>query len=302
MLKILYNIKYYFLKAYRKLLSFVFNIATIISPVLNTKLRYFYVFKKKINLKNPQTFIEKLSWLKLYKYQKDPLVIRCSDKYLVRDYVRDCGYADILNDLIGVWDSAQEIPWNDLPQKFALKWNFGATMNIICEDKSKLDFNEVVSKMNKWRKNKCWLSHSEMHYKYIPKKIICEKFLESSKEKIIPDYKVYCFNGEPKTIFVMHDRGNGPIKTEYFDTNWNRLENSVKFQSPENETAKPQCLERLLEISGKLSSPFPFVRCDFYIIGNKIYFGELTFTPAGGMYTSQTKIDGKDMSEFLSIF
>lgn len=289
------------LKIYRKALSIFFDVATLISPEFNTKARYRYIYKKKPDLKNPKTFNEKLLWLKLYKYQRDPLVIKCSDKYLVREYITQCGYNDILNDLIGVWDSVEQIPWESLPEKFALKWNFGAGMNIICSDKSKLNKNEVTAKLKKWSKNKCWLSHSELHYKYIPKKIICERFLESDSENVIPDYKVYCFHGEPKAIFVMHDRGNGDLKTEYFDVDWNRLENTGKYSSPEKETQKPGCLDRLLEISAKLSEPFDFVRCDFYIAGNKIYFGELTFTPAGGMYTSQTKVDGKDMTEFLHI-
>ena len=290
-----------FHKIYKILVENILKVTTYISPVLNTKLRYRIVHKKKLNLKNPQSFNEKLLWLKLYHYSNDPLVIQCADKYLVREYVCQCGFQDILVPLIGVWESADQIPWDDLPKKFALKWNFGAGRNIICSDKSKLDRREVIKKMNDWGKEKCWLSHSEMHYKYIPKKIVCEKFLEGESGKCIPDYKIYCFHGEPKAIFVMHDRFDGEMKTEFFDVNWNRLENSVKYSTIEKSTPKPICLERLLKISSELSKPFPFVRCDFYVFENSIYFGELTFTPAGGMYTSKTKIDGKEMSEYLSI-
>lgn len=288
------------MKLYRHILDGVLKTATRISPVLNTKLRYRIVHKKKLNLTHPKTFNEKLLWLKLYRYAHDPLVIQCADKYLVRDYICRCGYKDILVGLIGVWDTPDQIPWNDLPDKFALKWNFGAGMNIICKSKCNLDQQEVVKKMYDWGKEKCWLGHSELHYKYIPKKIVCEEYLEG-EEGEIPDYKVYCFHGEPKAILVMHDRFKGKMKTEFFDVNWNPLKNSVKYDAADIPTPQPMCLDRMLEIATVLSKPFPFVRCDFYVIGNRLYFGELTFTPAGAMYTSQTKIDGKDMTEYLCI-
>ena len=289
------------MKLYKQIVSGVLKMATLISPVLNTKLRYRIVHKKKLNLNPPKTFDEKLLWLKLYRYAHDPLVIQCADKYLVRNYVRSCGYEDILVNLIGVWDSADEIPWDVLPEKFVLKWNFGAGMNIICKDKRNLDQQEVVKKMHDWGKKKCWLGHSEIHYKYIPKKIVCEEFLVGGDGDDIPDYKIYCFHGEPKAILVMHDRFKEKMNTEFFDVNWNQLENSTKYGISDTRTSKPACLDRLLEIAAVLSKPFPFVRCDFYVIGNQIYFGELTFTPAGGMYTSQTQINGKDMTEYLYI-
>lgn len=288
-------------KVYRILREQIYCLATYISPTLNTSMRYRKVFGKKLNLHNPQSFNEKLLWLKLNRYNNDPLVIQCADKYLVRDYIKQCGCEGILNDLIGIWDHAKDIPWNTLPEKFVLKWNFGAGMNIICTDKSKYDFDDVVTQMNKWEHNKCWLSHSEMQYKYIPRKIICERYLEYEKGRTIPDYKVYCFHGQPKAILVMQDRGQGNVKSEFYDTDWNILDNSGKYSAPATATPKPICFDRLLNISAKLSKPFPFVRVDFYVIGEDIYFGELTFTPAGGLYTSQTKIDGKEMAEFLHI-
>lgn len=286
---------------YKKIRRSVFSVSTILSPTLNTKLRYRSVFKRPLNLKNPQTFNEKLLWLKLRKYNKDPLVIQCADKFLVRDYVKKCGCEEILIKLIGVWDSAKDIPWDDLPNKFVLKWNFGAGMNIICEEKNCLERTEVVKQMERWKRSKCWLSHSEMQYKYIPKKIICEEYLENRNGSVIPDYKVYCFHGQPRAILVMHNRGQGQITTEFFDTEWNSLDNSNKYYSPEKTTSMPKCLNELIEYAKRLSQPFPFVRCDFYVLDDTIFFGELTFTPAGGLYTSQTKINGKDMTEFLHI-
>ena len=287
-------------RIYRSMRETMYRIATVISPALNTKMRYHEKFGEKPDLKSPKTFNEKLLWLKLNRYMRNPLVIQCADKYRVREYITACGYGDILNDLLGAWDSPEEIPWNDLPEQFALKWNFGAGMNVICHDKSALDPKIVIEQMKKWGKQKCWLSHSELQYKYIDKKIICERFIECADQAVIPDYKVYCFNGHPQAILVMHDRGK-TVKAEFFDADWNALPTPDKYQAPDVPTEKPECLSRLLEISRKLSEPFPFVRCDFYIVNEKIYFGELTFTPAGGLHTSETTVHGQSMADLLDI-
>ena len=288
------------LKIYCKIEDIPFKLATLISPKLNTYLRFRQANGFFPNLNDPRTFTEKLVWLKLNNYMHNPLVIKCADKYRVREYVEECGCKETLNELIGVYDSVDMIPWDSLPKKFVLKWNFGAGMNVICQDKETLNISEISKKLKKWGKNKYWLNHSEMQYKYTPKRIICEKFLECAQDDVIPDYKVYCFNGEPRAVFVMHDRGRG-VKTEFFDTDWNLLHNTFKYGAPRETTHKPECFEKMLEVSRKLSAPFPFVRCDFYVVNGLLVFGELTFTPAGGVMTSQTKVNGMDMGELLHI-
>lgn len=290
-----------FQKMYDQARGCYYSALTLISPELNTKARYKQVYKKPLNLDSPKSFSEKLLWLKLNKYLKDPLVDQCADKYRVREYISKCGCEEILNTLYGVYKSAKEIPWNDLPDSFVLKWNFGAGMNIVIRDKNDLDIPATIEQMEKWRRVKYWLPYSEMQYKRMKKRIICEQFLiDNNNPDVIPDYKVYCFHGEPKAILVMHDRGHG-IKSEFFDTKWELLENTEKYQLPEHTTPKPLCFDEMIEVSKKLSKPFPFVRCDFYVVNERLYFGELTFTPAGGLYTSSTKIDGKDMSEYLHV-
>jgi hypothetical protein len=140
-----------------------------------------------------------------------------------------------------------------------------------------------------------------MQYKYIPKKILCERFLEDDNgEGVIPDYKVYCFHGQPQAILVMRDRGK-ETKAEFFDVNWIELEHCKKYIHPEERSAPPQCLNEMLETAKGLSAPFPFVRCDFYVANGRLVFGELTFTPAGGLDLAQTKIHGVEMTEFLQI-
>ena len=273
---------------------------TYISPKLNTILRYKMVYHTFPNLSQPQTFSEKLCWLKLNKYMNNPLVIQCADKYRVRNYISEKGYNRILNELYQVFDSPDQIELSLLPEKFVLKWNFGAGKNLICIDKNQLNQDEIREQFRKWGKDKCWIPYSELQYKYIPPKIICEKYLQDTDhQNALPDYKVYCFHGEPRAILVILDR-DSKIKAEFFDCAWNELDFS-KYDQPEEEVKKPVCLQQMLDCSRDLSAPFPFVRVDFYIVNGQLVFGELTFTPAGGLYMSQTKIHGKDMTEYLQI-
>ncbi len=164
-----------------KIVHIFFSLLTLISPTLNSKFIYWRTFHRKLNLENPVTFNEKLMWLKLNKYMKDPLVIQCADKYGVRAYVEGCGGKEILNELIGVFDSVDDINWDSLPNQFVLKWNFGAGMNVICTDKQSMDKEEVFRQLRRWGKSKYWLIYSEMHYKYIERKIICEHLLASEE-------------------------------------------------------------------------------------------------------------------------
>lgn len=272
---------------------------TCLSPRWNVQARYRQATGRRLDLKKPQTLVEKLLWLKLNRYTKDPLVIRCADKYAVRDYVKDRGCPELLNQLLGAWDRVEDIPWEQLPGKFVLKWNFGAGMNLICRDKASLDIPKAKRTLKKWKRKKVWLPHAELQYKYAPKKLICETFLEDPPGDL-PDYKVYCFHGVPQAILVMHERGK-ELKTEFFDPEWNPLENTAKYKTVETPSPAPGCLSQMMEAARILSEPFPFVRCDFYVASGRLYFGELTFTPAGGLYLSQTPIHGKDMTDFLHI-
>lgn len=287
-------------KAILRVREVFYSLLTIISPELNTKARYFEIYRKKLNMSKPSGLVEKLLVLKITDYNVNPLVQKCADKYRVREYVREVGLGDILIDLYGAYDSFDDIPLDRLPDSFVLKMNTGATMNIICKEKESMDIEACRKRFNKWFKRKYWLPYAEMQYKCEKKLVLCEKYLEPEGESCIPDYKVYCFNGEPKAIFVMHDRGEH-IKTEFFNTNWVSLKNTNKYDAPEKTTEKPRCLEQMLEAAKILSNPFPFVRCDFYIVNNKLYFGELTFTPAGGLFISQCQIDGRDMGDYLTL-
>lgn len=252
----------------------------IVPHSLLCKLYYLLVLKKRLNLNNPQTFNEKLNWLKLYVWPKSPLVVQCTDKYAVRKYVESVGLADTLNDLIGVWDKPEDIPWDALPEKFALKCTHGCMYNVICPDKSKLDIQTTEKQLKKWMKEKYGWYLLEKHYNAINPRIICEKYLEDD----IIDYKFFCFDGEPDFMYVsdgLVTHINGGIT--FFDMDGNRLPFARTDFSERDNVVLPECYEEMKEIARKLSKGFPFVRVDLFCVNKKIYFSELTFTPSAGL-------------------
>ncbi len=279
------------------------KVMTDISPKKASEINYYLKFKKKLNLENPQTFNEKLMYLKLNDYVNNNLITKCVDKYKVREYVIECGLEKILNELISVYNNSSEINFNELPNKFVLKCNHGAGFNIICEDKSKLDIKKTKEKLDKWMKTEFWKIYSEMQYRNVNKKIICEKFLESKDENSIEDYKIYCFNGKPLFCMVCVGRNLG-IPTYYFmDKSWKIMKiNPAGKNAPENLViTKPKSIDKMYEYAEILAKPFKFVRVDFYDYMNEPIFGELTFTPAACLDTNY--IDGwdKKLGEMLKI-
>lgn len=271
-----------------------FKIAmTIISPRLNTRVIYFMKFKKRINIKNPKTLDEKIQYLKYHNYYKNPLVTQCADKYAVREYVKSCGCPEILNELYGAYDRVEDIPWDKLPNKFVIKWNFGCGQNLICTDKSQLNIEETQKLLKKWRKvhNTFYLPYAEMQYKGIKPKLVCEKFIESESGGLPADYKFYCFNGEPRCVLVCVNRDESGNHADYyfFDKNWQLCRyNKQGKEAPENFTLpKPRNIEKLFDYCAMVCKPFPFVRADFYLENGQCYFGELTFTPLAGFDTNR---------------
>lgn len=260
---------------------------TDISPKLNTKFVYRRTFGKPIDLQNPTTLDEKIQWLKLNTYYNNQLVTDCADKYKVREYVEKCGCGEILNQLYGVYDSPEEINWDELPDKFVIKWNFGCGQNFICKDKSQYNEHQVKKMLWKWRKahRTFYRNMSEMQYKTIEPKLICEKLIETETGELPKDYKLYCFNGVPDCALVCADRiSAGHASYYFFDKDWNlKRYNKMGLEAPENfSLSRPANYEKLFEYAAVLSKPFPFVRADFYLEKGKITFGELTFTPSGG--------------------
>lgn len=255
--------------------------AKILPPETVSKIYSKVVLKKNVDLKNPKTFNEKIQWMKIHAYPKMPLVVQCADKFAVRSYIHDKGLDSITVPLLGAWDDAQKINWDELPQKFVLKCAHGCAYNILVPDKDKLDKEATVKQLNKWLKEDFGAYNIEFHYSKIqPRMIVCEEFLG----ECITDYKFFCFNGEPKYIYVssdlIHDR---EAKIGFFYLDGKKMPMVRTDYTDISSIELPSFFDRMLEDAKTLCADFPFVRADFFIANGTYYFAELTFTPSGGM-------------------
>ena len=251
-----------------------------IPDALYLKIIYRAETGKRLDLKHPKTYNEKLQWLKLY--DRRPEYTMMVDKYEVRKYVAEKIGEEYLIPLIGVYDSVDEIPWEELPDKFVLKCTHGSGSNIICSNKRKLDIEEAKKKLRKWMKKNWYWFGREWVYNNINPRIVCEKFMVDESGEELKDYKIFCFNGEPKLIQVDFDRFKGH-KRNIYDLDWDFVDLTIKYPRDPNRTiARPDKLDEMLNIARKMSAGIPHVRVDLYSIGDKIYFGELTFTHGSG--------------------
>ncbi|MCH3919902.1 MAG: glycosyl transferase [Sphaerochaeta sp.] len=251
-------------------------------PVIATRITYRAHFHRWPNFKKPRTFTEKLQWLKLFRYRHNALVTQCIDKYAVREYIKQLGCGELLNEVYGCWNSSSEIPWNELPEKFVLKCTHGSGMNIICNDKGKLDIHEASAQLDKWLKQQCGVNSVELLYEDIKPRIIAEKYIDTLDGNAPKDYKFFCSYGEPKFLFVASERSGDDAKFDFYTPEWEWL--PVKNGHPNaGATEKPKRLEEMLSYARRLSKDFPLVRVDLYCEEDTIMFGELTFLHYGGL-------------------
>lgn len=255
-----------------------------IAPVTATKILFKKYLGYKLDLNNPKTINEKMQYLKLYTYKDHPLITQCADKYAVREYVKKCGLDEILIPLLGVWDDADKIDFDILPQKFVLKCNHGSSTNIICTDKNELDIDYTRSQLKKWMKGEYGKKRVELIYRNINKKIIAEEYIETETGAAPFDYKIFCSYGEPKYVFVASGRGEN-LKFDFFSPDWKWFPATQEHRpnSGEGKLLCPSNWDKILEYASVLSKPFPLVRVDFYNENNRIIFGELTFLDASGL-------------------
>lgn len=235
---------------------------------------------KDLNLDNPQTFNEKIQWMKLY--DNTPLKTRLADKYLMKQYVSETVGDKYVVKLLGVWVTASEIDFETLPQCFVLKTNHSCHTNIIVHDKAKLNIAKTRRKLDKWlRINAEFMNGFELQYKDIPRKIIAEEFIEGGATGL-DDYKVWCFEGKAYYVQHLSDRNVG-LLVEFYNTNWEKMPFVCSYpQNPVN-TPKPERLDEMLTVAEQLATGFHHVRVDFYILKDgSLKVGELTFTSAGG--------------------
>ena len=257
------------------------SISTI-SPRLATEIIYYKNFGRRLHLNAPQDFNEKIQWLKLNTYYKNEWITTCVDKSRVNTYLKKKGLEGLCPQLYGVYRHVDEIPWEKLPESFAIKCNHGSGMNIICANKRDLDVESARRKLRQWMKWDFWKEFAEVQYRFVEHRVIAEELLDPR----ILTYKFYCFHGEPKIVYVQSDGENGePEKyIDFFDIDWNWQD--MALSGHENAPVHPQRpvnYEKMIEVAKVLSEEFPFVRVDLYNLEGRIYFSELTFIPTGGL-------------------
>ena len=245
------------------------------------------MFRKSVgyspDLIHPKSFNEKLQWLNLNYH--DQLIKTCADKVLVRDYISKTVGAEYLVPVIGVYEDVDDIDFNSLPNKFVLKVNWGSGQNIICTDKSHLDVEATKKKLHDWMSpsSNHYYDFFEWCYKGIKPQIVAEKYIEACGD--LPDYKFFCYNGEPLNMFIAQNRhkGHAQLTFTFFSSNFERLSIKQHYNVNKSEIAKPPQWNEMLCVARKLATRFPFVRVDFYVDGTQLRVGELTFCHFAGM-------------------
>ena len=277
-----------------------FNALYKISPEIELKILFYLKQHYKLNLDHPRTYNEKLQWIKLY--DRNQLMPVCCDKFLVRKYVQDQGCSEILNTLIWEGFNPEEIPFDKLPEKYVIKVTHGSTFNIINNGSKNINKELIIKKCKKWLSTKFLPCYGEWFYGIKTPRVIIENFLVSSDEdKQLRDYKVFCFNGEAKLIKVDSDRSIG-LKSDFYDKNWERINNAgMGYPRSGRNIDRPLCLDKLINYAEKLSQPFKHARVDFYIIGNNVIFGEITFTTGAGFDKFSSYEFDLEMGSWLDI-
>ncbi len=252
------------------------RVLRIIPDKIYLKLKYFYVFHKKLNLKNPTTYNEKLQWLKLY--DRDQKYTKMVDKYAAKEYVSSIIGKEYIIPTLGVYDKFDEIIFEKLPNQFVIKCTHDSCGLVIVKDKKRLNMKSVKKKINKCLKNNYYYSGREWPYKNVKPRIIIEPYLEEKKYGELRDYKFFTFSGKVKYLFIATNRqGEGETYFDFFDKEFNHLEIINGHPMNPNVPDKPKNFNKMIELSEKLSKGLKHLRVDFYEVDGKIYFGELTF-------------------------
>lgn len=241
-------------------------------------------FQKKLNLANPKTFNEKV--IKRILFNKNLKYTQLTDKYLVRDYVKEKIGEKYLIKLYGIYKNVDEIEYENFPKEFVLKCNHDSGSVFICKDKEEFDLKRVKQELKFYLKRNFYYVTREWHYKNIKPLIICEE-----KLKDITDYKFHCFSGKVNHVEVIFNRFNDK-RFNLYDRNWKLLPYKISgCKNTDSNIEKPQNFEKMLKIAEKLSKEFNYCRIDLYNNKGEIKFGEITFTPASGLDELPEELD-----------
>ena len=257
---------------------------------------------KKLNLKNPATFNEKLQWLKLH--DRKPEYSLLVDKYEVKKVISERIGEKYIIPTIGVWDRVEDINFDELPEKFVMKCTHNSGGLVICKNKADLDIEKVKGKLSKALKINYFYRSREWPYKNVKPRIIAEKFMKDSNQEndgSLNVYKIFCFGGKPYIIQTIQNDKTPEETIDYFDTDWNLLELRQNFPNSKHPLSKPQTLEEMLTLAEKLTKGHPFLRADFYDVDGEIYFSELTFYSDAGMATFEPEEWDYKLGELIKL-
>ncbi len=265
---------------------------------------YFVNTRQKLNLKHPKSFNEKLQWLKLYDRKPEYNIL--VDKYEVKNYVASLIGEQYIIPTLGIWNKYEEIDFDSLPEKFALKCTHDSGSCVICNNKTRLDLKMVKEKITRCLSTNPYYATREWPYKDVKPRIIAEELLMDTSEKNIPsDYKFFCFSGEPKVIMTVvggHDDETKVVRRMY-DMDWNLLDIGLRGQeSVKVAEVKPKGFNEMYQLARKLSQGFIHIRVDFYYVENKIYFGEMTFYHMSGYEIFKPDKWNDKLGEFIKLF
>lgn len=266
------------------------------------KIAYFVSMGKRLNLDHPQTYNEKIQWLKL-NYRK-PIMTQCVDKYEVRKYVADTIGEKYLIPLVGgPWDSFDEIDFDTLPDRFVLKCTHDSGGLIICRDKSKLDRMQAKKKIEACMRHEFYWGVREWPYKDLHPRIIAEAYMEDSSTNELRDYKFFCFDGIVKALFVASERQTAGVETkfDFFDADYQHLPFTNGHPNAAKVPEKPVCFEQMKVLAARISEGFPHVRVDFYEVNGRVYFGEITFYHWSGLMPFEPEAWDMTFGEWINI-
>ncbi len=253
-----------------------------VSPTFYVKYQYKYITHHKLNLKNPIRYTEKLQYLRLFVYPKMPLVSKCASRDGVREYIKENGLEKYLIPIYGVFDTFEDIDFNKLPNQFVLKCTHACAFNKIILNKDEIDKEQLKKQFHKWLKTNYGNKTIEKHYSSIKPRIIVEKYIGELNDLPL-EYKIHVFNGKARSLYVVSGRGKDIRYNNYY-IDWTPFDGSQfnGWRKTDYPLTKPNNFEEMVSLSETLAKPFPFVRVDLYNINGKIYFSEMTFTPAKG--------------------
>lgn len=265
----------------KNLMYYLVDVLRFLPDDLYLKLVYRIKIGKKLNIKNPISFNEKIQWLKIN--DRNYAYIKMVDKYEAKKYVASILGTDCIIPTLGIWNSFDEIDFEQLPSQFVLKCTHDSGTVVLCEDKTKFDYIGAKKKLNRALKRNFYWIGREWPYKFVKPRILAEKYMLDNENSELIDYKFMCFNGKVKTVFTCSERySEDGLKVTFYDRRWKRLPFKRHYPSSKSDLSCPSSYNEMMSYAEILSKDISFLRVDFYEIKGRPYFGELTFYPGDG--------------------